>query len=51
MISIDNVKQPLGPNEFGELCIKSPLVMIGYLGNEKATAEVIQENGWLHTGN
>ncbi|XP_059089856.1 uncharacterized protein LOC131885733 [Tigriopus californicus] len=33
----------------GELCIKGPQVMKGYLDNDKATAQTIK-NGWLHTG-
>ncbi|CAJ0959713.1 unnamed protein product, partial [Mesorhabditis belari] len=35
--------------ERGELLIKGPTVMMGYLGREQATKETIQ-NGWLHTG-
>jgi acyl-CoA synthetase (AMP-forming)/AMP-acid ligase II len=34
----------------GEIWIKGPQVMVGYLGNEQATAETITEEGWLRTG-
>lgn len=40
----------LGPNEEGELWIKGPQVMQGYLNNAKATAETITDDGWLRTG-
>ncbi|MEQ6203612.1 AMP-binding protein [Sulfitobacter sp. HNIBRBA2951] len=34
----------------GELWIKGPQVMQGYLNNEKATAETLTPDGWLKTG-
>uniref|UniRef100_A0A182MLJ2 Luciferin 4-monooxygenase n=1 Tax=Anopheles culicifacies TaxID=139723 RepID=A0A182MLJ2_9DIPT len=40
----------LGSNRTGEICIKGPLVMKGYLHNDRATAEMIDSDGWLHTG-
>jgi acyl-CoA synthetase (AMP-forming)/AMP-acid ligase II len=39
-----------GLSETGELWFKGPNVMAGYLGNEKATRETIDDGGWLHTG-
>jgi len=39
---------PLG--EVGELMVKGPYTMLGYYGNEKATAETIEPDGWLHSG-
>jgi acyl-CoA synthetase (AMP-forming)/AMP-acid ligase II len=39
-----------GLSETGELWFKGPNVMAGYLGNEKATRETIDDDGWLRTG-
>jgi len=38
------------PGERGELWIKGPQVMLGYLNNEEATAQTITPDGWLKTG-
>lgn len=39
---------PVG--EVGELCIKGPQVMKGYWNRPEETAQVIDPDGWLHTG-
>ncbi|MEA2692560.1 MAG: hypothetical protein QOJ16_1947 [Acidobacteriota bacterium] len=41
---------PLGPGERGEICIRGPQNMLGYLNRPEATAAMIDASGWLHTG-
>ena len=40
----------LGPNEKGEVCIRGPHIMVGYLNNEEATKNCIDDEGWFHSG-
>ena len=42
--------EPLGPGERGEVCVRGPQIMKGYLNNPEATAQTIDAEGWLHTG-
>ncbi|PSL36818.1 4-coumarate--CoA ligase [Labedella gwakjiensis] len=39
-----------GISEPGEVWVRGPQVMLGYLGREDATRETVDEEGWLHTG-
>ena len=36
--------------EVGELMVSGSFVMMGYFGNEEATKEAIEPDGWMHSG-
>src|SRR6266566_1300438 len=40
----------LAPGQPGELWVRTPALMTGYLGNPAASAATVDEDGWLHTG-
>jgi acyl-CoA synthetase (AMP-forming)/AMP-acid ligase II len=45
-----NNEKELGPHSEGEIRIRGPQVMKGYLGNPVATEAMIDDEGWLRTG-
>ncbi|MEU5532920.1 4-coumarate--CoA ligase family protein [Streptomyces sp. NPDC020362] len=50
IVSLDDPGKDLGTGEAGEILIRGPQVMKGYLGRPDATAAMIDPEGWLHTG-
>ncbi|MCJ7448949.1 MAG: AMP-binding protein [Bacteroidales bacterium] len=46
-ITIDS---PDPEKQVGEIILRGENVMLGYYKNEKATKEIIDEKGWMHTG-
>ncbi|PQQ17354.1 4-coumarate--CoA ligase-like 9 [Prunus yedoensis var. nudiflora] len=43
-------REALPPGRMGELWLRGPTVMKGYIGDDKATAETLRSDGWLKTG-
>jgi acyl-CoA synthetase (AMP-forming)/AMP-acid ligase II len=42
--------EALGHNKEGEVCVRGPQIMMGYLNRPEATAATVDKEGWLHTG-
>jgi acyl-CoA synthetase (AMP-forming)/AMP-acid ligase II len=42
--------EKVGRGTVGELWFRGPQIMVGYLGKPDETAEMLDEDGWLHTG-
>src|SRR5713101_8207525 len=49
LVSVDTGRE-LGVGEEGELLMRGPQIMKGYLGQPAATADAIDAEGWYHTG-
>jgi long-chain acyl-CoA synthetase len=47
---MDAAGQVLGADETGEVCVRGPILMKGYWNKPEATAEAIDGDGFLHTG-
>jgi len=47
---IDANGTEVATGETGEVCIAGPILMAGYWNKPEATAEAIDADGWLHTG-
>jgi acyl-CoA synthetase (AMP-forming)/AMP-acid ligase II len=49
VVILDERGGPAAVSEPGEVCLRGPNVMLGYLNRPDATAETLRD-GWLHTG-
>lgn len=46
----DETMRGLPPGQMGELLVKGPQIMMGYLDNEEETSNMLLDDGWLRTG-
>ena len=49
IVDPEDVSRELPIGEVGELMVSGSFVMMGYFGNEEATKEAIEPDGWLHS--
>ncbi|CAD7089736.1 unnamed protein product [Hermetia illucens] len=47
---VDDKGTALGPNENGEICVKTVYKFLGYYGREKDLGTALDSEGWIHTG-
>lgn len=45
-----DTRETLDVGQIGEICFKGPQVMLGYWNNPETTKRIIDEDGWLYTG-
>ncbi|HEY0939867.1 MAG TPA: AMP-binding protein [Steroidobacter sp.] len=50
VVALDDPSRVLPDGEIGELLVRGPLLMQGYLDNPAATSETILDDGWMRTG-
>lgn len=46
---VDGNRKPVKPGKVGELAVRGPVLMKGYLNSPALTAEVLDEEGWYYT--
>lgn len=47
---VNDRNHPLGADEVGELVLKGPSMSSGYFNDPVASSEVVDDQGWFHTG-